>query len=204
MKNFLLPLFLFLSGSLVVTGQIRENEFDIGIGTHFRIDLLNSYDIHPSLELRLNRHALSIGPTIGYNEDELGHGGEAVKPDGFSAMYSIRLNSLRKTFDYHLSFLFYSENYYLTYTNAVNHSVKYEEQGSNICILFTGSVNLKNGFFIIASIGAGYRFCNQKLENMTTFQTDRSNPTSAIVLGSVSLKYNIIRFPRKRENNRTF
>lgn len=202
MKKFIVILF-------VVTGfnaysQFAENEFDIGASLNFRYDFFNSFDNFPALELRYNRSILSFGVCLGHNRNELTASNEVNNIDGIYLNWNYRLNKEKKVFDSYFGLFFNTEKYYYTYINNIEHQLIYDESGITTGIDFYETWNLKNGFYVLAGFEAGYSYSGRELRDATTVTSKTADENDPCIALHIGLKYSFLRFPRKKENNRTF
>ena len=199
----LIVIVLILSG---INGysQFSEKEFDIGVSLNFRYDFFNSFDNFPALEIRYNRSILSFGTCIGHNRNELTASNEVNNMDGVYLSWNYRINKEKKSFDTYFGFFLNTEKYYYTYINDFEHQQIYDEKGISAGIDIYETWNLKNGFYVLAGLETGYSYSARELRDVTTITSKTANENDPCIALHIGLKYNFLRFPRKKENKRTF
>jgi hypothetical protein len=195
MKYFIIVFFLLISVNTF--SQFEEKKLDIGLGFHFCGDLFNSYDMLPVLDLRYNRNFLTLGPTIGYNKNELGDGGENVGFDGLILSYAFRINKNKKGIDVLARYCFITENYYLSYRSFNNQSLKYQENNITHALGFQVNFNFSQKVIFNLYVASGYRSFREELSNLDTQTKVDDSGYSPVILLHSGLTYNLMRLPKK-------
>ncbi|GAB4281913.1 MAG: hypothetical protein Kow0068_06430 [Marinilabiliales bacterium] len=199
--SFIIFLLFFSSG---LYAQFAENEYDFGVSLNFRYDFFNSFDNFPAIEFRYNRNLFTTGLCVGHNRNELTKKDEINNIDGIYISWNYRIFKEKKKFDTYLGLFFNNEKYYYTYLDDKNHQKIYDETGYSSGIVLYETWNLKNGFYVIFGLETGYSYSSRELNDATIILSKTEYEYDPVIAFHIGFKYNFIRLPYKKENNKTF